>query len=155
MNEIRNPKFFSAGRAVFTVANNKGDHYTFRIGRRNDTQPLFVGLLTGPDNTSSYTYLGILSHAANPWSSKNPANRNLTIDAGHSLWLTPKSKYTPETVPVKVVTWIIKTLNAGKPLPAGYAVQHNGKCCCCGRTLTTPESIDAGIGPICAEKHGW
>ncbi len=25
-----------------------------------------------------------------------------------------------------------------------------GRCCCCGRTLTNPDSIAAGIGPICA-----
>jgi hypothetical protein len=27
-----------------------------------------------------------------------------------------------------------------------------GICCCCGRTLTNPESIAAGIGPICAGR---
>lgn len=27
-----------------------------------------------------------------------------------------------------------------------------GTCCVCGRTLTKEESIEAGIGPICAEK---
>lgn len=29
-----------------------------------------------------------------------------------------------------------------------------GTCCVCGRTLTDERSIEAGIGPICAEK-GW
>jgi hypothetical protein len=27
-----------------------------------------------------------------------------------------------------------------------------GTCCVCGRTLTKEESIEAGIGPVCAEK---
>ncbi len=27
-----------------------------------------------------------------------------------------------------------------------------GRCCICGRTLTNEDSIDAGIGPICAGK---
>jgi len=26
-------------------------------------------------------------------------------------------------------------------------------CGCCGRTLTNPDSIEMGIGPICASKH--
>lgn len=26
-----------------------------------------------------------------------------------------------------------------------------GTCCCCGKTLTNPDSIAAGIGPICAQ----
>lgn len=30
-----------------------------------------------------------------------------------------------------------------------------GACSMCGRTLTDPESIAAGIGPVCAEKAGW
>lgn len=29
-----------------------------------------------------------------------------------------------------------------------------GVCCICGRTLTNEESVNRGIGPICAEKHG-
>lgn len=30
-----------------------------------------------------------------------------------------------------------------------------GVCCVCNRTLTDPDSIEAGIGPICATKMGW
>lgn len=41
--------------------------------------------------------------------------------------------------------------------PKGEAVKHGrrtGRCSCCGRELTKHASIDAGIGPICAEKWG-
>ena len=41
--------------------------------------------------------------------------------------------------------------------PSSYARatgKLTGQCCCCGRTLTDPESIEAGIGPICASKWG-
>jgi hypothetical protein len=30
-----------------------------------------------------------------------------------------------------------------------------GKCAVCYRDLTDPESIERGIGPICAERMGW
>lgn len=30
--------------------------------------------------------------------------------------------------------------------------QESGRCYVCGRSLTTPESIAAGIGPVCAEN---
>jgi len=30
-----------------------------------------------------------------------------------------------------------------------------GTCGCCGRKLEDAESVARGIGPICAEKHGW
>jgi hypothetical protein len=33
--------------------------------------------------------------------------------------------------------------------------QKTGSCSCCGRELTNKESIELGIGPICAEKFGW
>lgn len=32
--------------------------------------------------------------------------------------------------------------------------KRTGRCCCCGRELTDPVSIDAGIGPICASNWG-
>lgn len=32
--------------------------------------------------------------------------------------------------------------------------KQTGVCCCCGRELTDPVSIAAGIGPICANKWG-
>lgn len=31
----------------------------------------------------------------------------------------------------------------------------SGSCSCCGRELTDPQSIERGIGPICATKFGW
>ena len=33
--------------------------------------------------------------------------------------------------------------------------RRTGECCICGRELTNKESIELGIGPICAEKFGW
>jgi hypothetical protein len=33
--------------------------------------------------------------------------------------------------------------------------KRTGICACCGRELTDPESIERGIGPICAEKYGF
>ena len=42
--------------------------------------------------------------------------------------------------------------------PKGKAIEHGrktGNCSCCGRELTNHESIQLGIGPICASKWGW
>ena len=41
--------------------------------------------------------------------------------------------------------------------PLGSAIAFGkefGKCSCCGRTLTNPESIELGIGPICRSNYG-
>lgn len=41
------------------------------------------------------------------------------------------------------------------PLAAAVAHgQKTGRCSCCGRELTKGESVERGIGPICAEKWG-
>lgn len=42
--------------------------------------------------------------------------------------------------------------------PAAAAIAHGretGRCACCGLKLTDPESVERGIGPICAEKFGF
>ena len=44
---------------------------------------------------------------------------------------------------------------ASDPLTAAVRYgKETGACSCCGRDLTNPESIAAGIGPICREKYG-
>jgi Family of unknown function (DUF6011) len=130
MNEIKNIKFFEGGKAIFTVSNPKGEYYTFKI-LHPKKKPFFVSLLNGPDNTSNYVYLGIY----------NPQN--------FQIYLTEKSKFNTESTPVKVVRWAIKQISLNKQMPYGYKIQHENKCCRCGRKLTTPESIENGIGPEC------
>lgn len=61
---------------------------------------------------------------------------------------------------------LVGTTYTGKPAPALTAIamdpkgeaikygQRTGRCSCCGRELTAEASIEAGIGPICAEKWG-
>ena len=47
-------------------------------------------------------------------------------------------------------------LIAANPAEAAVAYgRKTGICCCCGRTLTDARSVEAGIGPICADKWGF
>lgn len=127
--------FVFAGNAVFTVA-SPVKHFTFRVRQpKKDGAPAphFLQVLTGPDNTRDFTYLGIL-------------RRDATVT------LTKASPCTKQDVRVQVAEWAVRQLLAGKPLPAGYAIHHEGRCCRCGRVLTTPQSVTAGIGPECASK---
>lgn len=63
-----------------------------------------------------------------------------------------------EEYPVKnlsAVADILKEISFDPQSAAeNYGLQL-GKCGCCQRTLTNPDSIKRGIGPICAEKIGW
>jgi len=128
--------FLEAGHAIFTVGNDKGDHYTYRIVKPSKDKPFFVSLLTGPDNCADYTYLGVF----------NPLTRE--------VYRTAKSKYLESSTPVKVIRWAIKKVANNTTLPPGYSIYHEGRCCRCGRRLTTPESVEAGIGPECARMAG-
>ena len=45
---------------------------------------------------------------------------------------------------------------ASDPLTAAIKYgKVSGECSCCGRELTDPRSIEAGIGPVCITKFGW
>jgi len=46
---------------------------------------------------------------------------------------------------------LVEILKDPKAAAVAYG-RETGTCGCCGRTLTNPESIEAGIGPICASR---
>lgn len=128
-------EFITAGRAVFTVENPTGEHYTFQVAKKESPgrDPIyFAYLLTGPDNTSDYTYLGVFD-----------------VRSG-DVRLTAKSRMNEESTPVRVIRWVSSIVWRGRSLPEGYAARHEGRCGRCGRVLTTPESISLGLGPHCA-----
>jgi len=123
--------FILAGNAIFTVSNTKtGNHFTYRVCKPGDSSPHFVQVLTGPDNTSDYTFLGtIFNEQTYRHGKKSPINDNA-----------------PSEVAFK---WIWQNFNR---LPDCIEINHEGHCGRCGRLLTTPESVESGIGPICKEK---
>lgn len=45
-------------------------------------------------------------------------------------------------------------INDPKAAAEAYG-KETGVCCICSRTLTDPNSIERGIGPICADRFGW
>lgn len=114
--------FIKAGKAIFTVDNGKGTHYTYKVTRKEDGSKImyFVGLLTGPDNNSNYTYMGML------------VNDNLYTDT-HGVKrvfckLTRASTFNNSSTPVRVLNWaldVIQGLNNG--LPDGYSIQREGR----------------------------
>lgn len=125
-----------AGNATLTLSSQKtGARYTYKVRapRENANGVRFVSLLTGPQNTTDFTYLGLL-----------------TKDG--ELKMTRASKMNADSLPVAAFGFFArKVLTAGQ-MPEVLEVRHEGCCGRCGRALTVPESIDRGIGPECA-KH--
>jgi hypothetical protein len=142
------PVFVLAGDATFTVANGEGKHYTFHVWKSEPNQQFpnpahFIEVLTGPDNTTDYTYIGKVRIYPN----NNPV-----------IHLTGKSKYKPGDTIVKVADWALRVIwqaqYRGYKVPMAYSIRHSGNCGKCGRPLTTPASLDTGLGPDCAAELG-
>ncbi len=129
-------EFVMAGKSIFTVENNNGKRYTFKVtyspANGNFKPTWFISYLTGPDNENSYTYIGI-------------------VGTDGSIRLTSKSPPS-ESLPVAVARWTLDVIWGKKTMPISYKIQHAGRCGRCGRTLTVPESIESGIGPECSRQ---
>ncbi len=133
--------FILAGSAIFTVcvdadpSGGSPTHRTYRVRHVEfkDRACYFTYLLTGPDNTSDYSYLGILD-----------------AETG-KIRPTAKSRArVTETRAWKVLEGAIRLIWGGLEVE-GVEIAHAGKCGRCGRLLTDPRSIEAGIGPVCRE----
>src|SRR5438477_856254 len=113
--------FMLAGNALFTVENTAtGNRFTFKVRKPDDTTPHFVSVLTGPDNESSYTFLGTV------------------FDAGcyrHGR----RSRISQDAPSAKAFEWLFRQLSSRRTLPPQVRVCHCGKCGRCGKTLTVPE----------------
>lgn len=129
--------FVLAGNAHITLKSAKtGTRFTYRVRQSDDGKLHFVSVLTGSDNEGSYTYLGI-------------------IRGGHlsGFTRTKKSPIGDDAPSAVAFRWFAGWIAAGK-LPADLEIWHEGRCGRCGRMLTVPESLAAGIGPDCAKRTG-
>lgn len=129
--------YILGGVAVLTIVSRvTGKRFTYKVVKNWDERfadpPVwFVSLLTGPDNTRDYTYMGTIFGSSG-------AFRN-----------TPKSKIDSTAPGFVAFAWLWRHVDR---LPESVTVYHQGTCSRCSRPLTDPESIWVGLGPICRGK---
>lgn len=139
--------FLLAGNAYFTVRSMKtGTRYTFRVSagkaregycrwcRSNPchcVQPHFVSYMSGSSNESDYTYLGMIQKG--------------------EFKATKASSHLASSTVFKAFSFVFSHL-VRVQMPPQAEIWHEGRCGRCGRKLTVPESIEAGIGPECATR---
>ena len=58
----------------------------------------------------------------------------------------------PTDMRARAFEWLWRMLKSAKPLPPTFEFWHEGRCGKCGKKLTTPESIERGLGPECAKN---
>lgn len=125
--------FALAGNATLTISSLKtGVRFTYKVRAAKDKASgkltpglYFVSLLSGPDNENDYSYLGMIRDGR--------------------FTLTKASKAGLQAPGVIAFSFFMST----PILHPQLEIRHEGRCGRCGRTLTVPESIDAGIGPEC------
>jgi hypothetical protein len=133
-------RFMLAGNAHVTFQSRRtGARFTYRIQaaerRSGDTRSChFVNVLVGPSNDHNYQYLGC-------------------VYEGRAYAHGKKSRISRDATSAIAFAWVWARLTSGEMHPE-LAVYHEGRCGKCGRRLTTPESIETGLGPVCAERLG-
>ena len=133
--KIENPdlalNYVLGGKAKFTLVSPKTSaRFTYKVNKAENGNLYFVSLLTSPDNENGFSYIGVITSKKE---FKQTAKSRVSNTApGYVAFEFTLKKLVEHKLPVEL--W------------------HEGKCGCCGRTLTVPESIETGIGPICANK---
>lgn len=128
----------TAGNATITAKSVvTGNHFTYKVQKpkinRGKNDVYFVKVLTGNNNQSDYTFFGSIFKKIDG-----------TFEYRHSR----NSRITTDAPSVRGFIFILNHLIENRPV-SGLELYHEGKCCKCGRKLTTPESIERGIGPEC------
>jgi len=126
--------FMFGGSARFTLVSKKsGDRKTYRMRQSGGPGETiyFCQLLTGPDNTSDFTYLGFAKY-------------------GQSR-LVAGRKGNPAHPAYTALDWALGKFGRGL-MPKTLEFWHEGRCAKCGRVLTNPASIERGLGDECASK---
>jgi hypothetical protein len=119
-----------AGKATITLhSGTTGKHFTYQVKKHKDKDLWFVSLMVGTNNDSDFAYLGYF-YNDNKFKRSDKSCRDSS---------------SPSFLAFEYF------LNHIKSVPEKLGVYHSGNCCRCGRTLTTPESIEAGIGPECSK----
>lgn len=123
--------FLLAGKARFTLVSPRtGARFTYRVAATEQGNAWFVSLMTGTDNESGFSYLGLLRQDG-------------------TFGRTKGSKVSADAPGYQAFDFAVRCLRAGR-LPIEF--WHEGRCGKCGRTLTVPTSIRSGIGPECAKS---
>jgi hypothetical protein len=136
MDSLPNPAQFAlAGNARFTLVSKVTEArftYKVRVAEDNDTLH-FVSVLTGPDNWSNYSYLGLI-------------RRGVYFHGGK------KARISADAPSAKAFDWFWRNTMRGRNVSNVLEIHHCGACGRCGRALTVPESIQSGFGPECINK---
>jgi hypothetical protein len=127
-------QFMFAGNATITLRSAKtGARFTYKVTEHKERSDWFwVAYLSGPDNDGDFVSLGYFK---------------ATEFLRTKKWLGSNADV------VRAFEFFARCLLTGR-LHSSLEVFHESRCGACGRKLTVPESIQTGLGPVCAARRG-
>lgn len=124
--------YMLAGKSIFTIVSlETGKRFTYKIKKFNDN--FYISVLTGSDNNSMYSYIGMLE-----------LKKTIIIP-------TAKSKVFEDSISYKAFLYTFTILSKGQESKF-IEIWHSGRCGRCGRLLTDPESVKTGYGSFCRSR---
>jgi hypothetical protein len=137
--EVKPPFEIRTHNGIVTMRSlSTGNHRTFKVWRQPKDSKFFpnerlVGLLQGSDNTNDFQAFGMIG-----------------AEGTINLWRKHQGG--------KFFEWAKACLESPEKFLHQVEFNFEGRCRMCNRPLTTPESVEAGIGPVCdgrGESPDW
>lgn len=129
-------KYLLAGKCIFTLNSTKiNKRYTYLLqkDKRNEDR-YFAKVLIGDDNENDYRFIGYFY------------KDTLSLR-------TSTAAHLPHTAPQFVMLqYFLRIVAQEIPWPNTCEFYPSLRCARCGRLLTTPESIEQGLGPECMAR---
>jgi hypothetical protein len=115
-------------------------------------QKAFTAAMSGGFKNLKLRMVGFTFSLAKP----NSANPGAIYVTNHNEYCGKiiNGKFFPCNCGQEVIDRLVEVAENPEAAAIAYG-QQTGNCSCCGRTLTRKDSIERGIGPICATKYGW
>lgn len=115
---------------------------------------LRIAVLEDPNDDDS-DVSGHLKISLAPAGGKNAGHLYVKLDDDYQGKIDPDGKFFAIRDAEDGIAEVLVAI-ADDPLAKAVLYgRKTGNCACCGRELTNQDSIDLGIGPICAEKWGF
>lgn len=171
------PKYTIHDGTITLKNRESGRHRTFRIETRRGAQDAFkgkrtLGLLSGPNNTDDFTDFAFVADppdrpgsrpAIIVWKKHSDSNGNVKARPfffGDSyanalrrfVGLVPERPLSDFEKHAALIADLLSD-SPSFEMRKVYEVSEERECRRCGRKLTTPESIEAGIGPECEQRE--
>ena len=124
-------KFLFAGNSYFIMTSKRtGTKYQFHICSNDEKTLWFVNVV----DKHGAEYAGYIKK----------------FKGAYNWYKGRGGKYDLSDNRILSLMWLTRHLH-DVDIQDKITIQHVGRCARCGKKLTTPESIELGLGPICAD----